>query len=431
MLRVAAACAALMFAVAPQAARAEDPFSAFFHGIFGGGPRHSVERLWAPPPRERREYSYPARRYIPHSASRAQPISRAAAAHVARARQGPASGESAQKDAREKPPGTETFYVAVIGDTLAELLATGLEDALEATPQIGVRSRGKGSSGLVRDDYYDWAKAARAVAEEQPKPDVAVMMLGGNDRQPITQASETFEPLSPRWREIYAGRVAAVIAAFKNANTPVILVGLPVMKGERFSADMAQINEIDQAAAARAGAVFVDIWDKFADERGQYSAFGPNVNGEIVRLRSADGVNFTEAGARLLAHFVEPEIRRVYEAREPAEPPSASAAAPAAVEAPVAPPAAATFVPPGVEPPREAPALAKNRPAIGRIQQLTNPSSAADAELAGKSPAARDDGSLERALAKHVFVEGGEPPARRGRADDFAYPADPKGSAAP
>ncbi len=64
----------------------------------------------------------------------------------------------------------------------------------------------------------------------------------------------------------------------------------------------------------------------------------------MVRLRTADGVNFTKAGARKLAHFVEGEIRRNLDAAEPkvdpavvtvpAEAPADAAAAP--VEAPAA-----------------------------------------------------------------------------------------------
>ena len=37
------------------------------------------------------------------------------------------------------------------------------------------------------------------------------------------------------------------------------------------------------------------------------------MNGQIVKLRTSDGVHFTEAGALKLAHFVEPEIRRTFE----------------------------------------------------------------------------------------------------------------------
>ena len=42
---------------------------------------------------------------------------------------------------------------------------------------------------------------------------------------------------------------------------------------------------------------------------------GPDFEGQIRRLRAGDGVHFTRAGARKLAHYVEREIRRVMLAR--------------------------------------------------------------------------------------------------------------------
>ncbi|HYA81499.1 MAG TPA: GDSL-type esterase/lipase family protein, partial [Methylocystis sp.] len=305
--------------VAPDLARAQDPFSSFFEGIFGGDGYRRSERYG------RRERGSQARRYMPHLASRPQAITRPSygSPHLSR------GGRADQGRPAVKPPGTETFFVAVMGDTLGLLLTTGLESAFENTPQIGFRHKGKENSSLVRDDFYDWAKAAKEIAAEQPKPDIAILMIGGNDRQPLTENGQTLEALSPRWRELYAARLQAVFAAFKEKGVPFIMVGLPVMKAEKYSADMEQINAIYRTEAEKAGVIFVDIWDKFADEKGQYSVFGPDVNGEIVKLRLPDGVHFTEAGARKLAHFVEADIRKIYEAHPQPEEAPAEAAAPA------------------------------------------------------------------------------------------------------
>ena len=43
---------------------------------------------------------------------------------------------------------------------------------------------------------------------------------------------------------------------------------------------------------------------------GRYTVEGPDFEGQIRRLRSADGVHFTKAGAIKLAHYVERELRR-------------------------------------------------------------------------------------------------------------------------
>ncbi len=71
--------------------------------------------------------------------------------------------------------------------------------------------KSKESSGLVRTDFYDWLKTAQGIANGTRKPDVAVMMLGSNDHQPLEDGAQAVEPFSPRWREIYTARVDAVI----------------------------------------------------------------------------------------------------------------------------------------------------------------------------------------------------------------------------
>src|SRR5258705_289777 len=71
------------------------------------------------------------------------------------------------------------------------------------------------------------------------------------------------------------------------------------------------LNELYRSAAEKAGIVYVDIWDGFADEAGNFSPQGPDYLGQTRRLRTADGVYFTKFGARKLAHYVEREIERI------------------------------------------------------------------------------------------------------------------------
>jgi hypothetical protein len=407
----------------PVGARAQNPFSDFFGGLFGGGSRHIIQRQ-APNYRQPRQ-SLPERR-VPYSEPRTPHLS-----HSQRSQHRSTAQETPHHP--EKVPGEVNFFVAVTGDTLGQILADGLEESFEDTPQVGVLHKGKESSGLVRNDFYDWTKAAREIAAGSQKVDVAIVMIGSNDRQSINEGGQTLDPLSPRWREVYAARVDGFVQSFKDKNIPLVWVGLPVMKAEKFSADMAQINEIYRARAAAANIPFVDLWDKFADDHGQYSAFGPDINGQNVKLRSEDGVHFTGAGGRKLALFVEGEIKRLYDARlqpatpEPksgadgAPPPAGAATTPAPPSSPAAP---VVFRSPEGEPPPVAPSLPEDRPAIGQPQPLTGGSSLASDELARRDKHASQPaaGSVERAVAQHIFIEGGIQPARRGRADDFSWP---------
>ena len=99
-------------------------------------------------------------------------------------------------------------------------------------------------------------------------------------------------------------------------NVPVFWVGLPPQRDARQSAAAVYLNELYRTRAERAGIIYVDIWDGFVDEAGRYVLQGPDFEGQIRRLRSGDGVYFTRAGARKLAHYVEREILRSLVARQ-------------------------------------------------------------------------------------------------------------------
>ena len=69
------------------------------------------------------------------------------------------------------------------------------------------------------------------------------------------------------------------------------------------------MNDVIRERAYLNGYKYIDAYQGFTDENGGYSAYGPDLEGAIRLLRLRDGVNFTDAGNRKLAHFVEKELR--------------------------------------------------------------------------------------------------------------------------
>ena len=102
-----------------------------------------------------------------------------------------------------------------------------------------------------------------------------------------------------------------MIAALKAKGVPVLWVGLPAVRGTKSTSDMSYLDELYRERAEKAGITYVDIWDGFVDEQGRYAVQGPDFEGQIRRLRTADGVHFTKAGAVKLASYVDRELRRV------------------------------------------------------------------------------------------------------------------------
>ena len=117
--------------------------------------------------------------------------------------------------------------------------------------------------------------------------------------------SGPFEFHTDQWEAAYIKRIDATIAALKSASVPVFWVGLPAQSGSKATAEDSYLDELYRERAEKAGIVYVDIWDGFVDDQGRYAVQGPDFEGQTRRLRTADGLYFTKAGAVKLASYVD------------------------------------------------------------------------------------------------------------------------------
>ena len=200
--------------------------------------------------------------------------------------------------------------VLVVGDFLAGGIADGFEDAFAESPGIQVIDASNGSSGLVREDYHDWQTTLPALMEEH-NPIVVVVQLGANDGQPMRSEAGTFPERSPQWSQEYRARARKLAEAVEATDAELVWVGAPAFKSRSLSNDVLAFNAHFAAAAESAGGAFVDVWEGFVDQNGAYVRSGPDMTGQVVRLRNGDGINLTRAGRRKMAFFAEKEVRRL------------------------------------------------------------------------------------------------------------------------
>lgn len=316
-------------------------------------------------------------------------------------------------------------HILVIGDSLAHLLADGLEEALEDRPDLAVIQKAKPDSGLVRSDFYDWPKVATELLAGDQKISLGVMMIGLNDRQALREGDTVHEPLSPRWLELYRERINAVTQVFAGRRVPLIWVGAPPVQNGRLSADFITFNEQYRQQVERTGGQYVDLWGAFVDAENRYAAMGPDVSGQTMRLRLGDGIHFTAAGARKAAHFVDVLVRRMFE-------PDAQGNV---IALPVSPdtgaPTSPELQPGGVErlidqmvsglPAISLPAALQAKPLAGPILPLTGSAAPGDQTLLISIPDARGRGEIASQLDR-IFGEGVLPEPKPGRIDDYRWP---------
>ena len=209
------------------------------------------------------------------------------------------------KPAVEKAVGATRL--AVFGDSMAVDLSKALERLFAEDPNIVILPQGVGSSGFVRQDFFDWPKTiGEQIAANSF--DLAVVIIGINDRQSIGQ----MKPLTPEWSAEYSARVGNFAAQLRNAGKPTIWIGLPPMEAPSYSKAIAQITELQKLAAFGGGAEFLDVTERFLNEEGKYSSFGPDLNGNRVRMRKDDGIHFSAAGADKVAFYLNQTLKLYY-----------------------------------------------------------------------------------------------------------------------
>ncbi len=206
-----------------------------------------------------------------------------------------------------------------------------------------------------------------------------------------------YEFRDDHWVELYGKKIEELTNVLKAKGVPVLWVGLPAIRGPKGTADTLFLDSLYREGAGKAGITYVDVWDGFVDEAGRFMPRGPDFEGQIRQLRSADGVYFTKPGARKLAHYVEREITRLLAGRS----------------GPIALPSEPATPDTSAEPGKPAP-----RPLAGPIVPLVAASISTDQLLGGPGsrPAAVD------ALAAKTLVKGEPLTAPAGRADDYAWP---------
>ncbi|MEM8540908.1 MAG: DUF459 domain-containing protein [Pseudomonadota bacterium] len=200
--------------------------------------------------------------------------------------------------------------ILVVGDFIADGMSQGLTDAFSEVANIVVDVKTNGSSGLVRDDFYNWPQEVVPMIEAL-QPAFVVAMLGSNDRQAMRVNGRTVEVRSEAWQTEYISRVESFAKAVRGTNTRLIWVGSPPFRFSSMSADILAFNQYYKAAVESTDGYFVDIWDGFVDAEGNFITSGADINGQQVRLRSSDGINFTKAGKRKLAFYVEQQLKQL------------------------------------------------------------------------------------------------------------------------
>ncbi len=207
-------------------------------------------------------------------------------------------------------PEGDVYHVTIIGDTFADGVLSGIVEAIGTDTRLNIQRKLREFSGLMAPDFEAKAKALEDAISKEPM-NIAIVMMGEDDRVSFKNAEGRRVPIaSPDWVVQYTQRLDQVMKAIKRKNAAVYWVGMPSLARVDANEQALVMNEAIRERAYLNGFKYIDAVAGFADESGAYSAYGPDLAGKIRVLREPDGIHFTDAGNRKLAHFVEKELRR-------------------------------------------------------------------------------------------------------------------------
>lgn len=204
------------------------------------------------------------------------------------------------------PTAEDPLRLWVGGDSMSKVLGEAVVRQALESGVIDPTQQSELQTGLTRPDYFDWPRELHELAREDPPFDVFVVMFGANDAQGIIEEDGTIhqDAGSEGWSAEYARRVGGVMDLLRADGRLIVWVGQPIMRDSDLSGQMEMLNRIYiDEAKSRPWVKYVDTWELFADEDGDYQAYIEE-GGEDVLVRNPDGVHFVREGGEIAAEAI-------------------------------------------------------------------------------------------------------------------------------
>lgn len=196
--------------------------------------------------------------------------------------------------------------VLTLGDSTAFTIGHAVKNQGEAVSLLDAGVDARTSTGVTRNDFFDWPLHLLTLLTQQAPPEVAVVSFGANDSQPIRRPDGT--PIAfgaPGWREEYLARVDGIVGQLRSVGARVYWVGQPRARDQGYSERMALLNGVYQEVADRYPDVtYLDAWYWLTDDAGEYTDTLPGPDGVPVPLRTSDGIHLSPEGGAYLGGII-------------------------------------------------------------------------------------------------------------------------------
>jgi hypothetical protein len=204
--------------------------------------------------------------------------------------------------------------ILVVGDSLGEGVYAGLYKAAQRERAVVINRIAKVGSGLTSFREGEWEKDFPDIMTRF-QPNVAVVMTGGNDPQPLIlpDGRRRCAFKSEEWVRTYQERVDLLIRSFAHQHVSTFWLGMPVMREADYDQNMQYISGVIESKVKEQGATFIPLRPFTVDENGQYRPFHKDPDGRLRRFRAEDGKHFTPDGYEVLGRHIMAVIKESLE----------------------------------------------------------------------------------------------------------------------
>ncbi|MEM7428947.1 MAG: DUF459 domain-containing protein [Pseudomonadota bacterium] len=326
------------------------------------------------------------------------------------------------------------YDVFVLGDSIAAGMWAGLRRVAKGDRRLNFQGRYKEESGFARPDRYDWNRAVEKLLTAQ-KIDVVILLLGANDRQNFRGAGQTLQFGSEDWQNAYREVLDRFLKQLKQKEVAAYVVGLPPMADPEYDKSVKFITKLQQERANDNAVRFVNIRPAFTDNNNNFVWQGPDITGNVRRLRAKDGIHFYKRGNNKLASVVLKVLREDLDNAGKVVAPAPVASTPGEPEEAPEDPGQSSQAVVGVVPlfgqEDELEPLTVRPPKKRRIVRQSTPQGTVTQTRTSYQPVLEDVGEVFEAvrnstapgsLAGDAFRRGILPAPVKNRADDHSWP---------
>ncbi len=213
----------------------------------------------------------------------------------------------AKKPTAAKPKLTVPYRKFLfIGDSVMFDLGTQLQYSLKEKYNIvDTKIDYKVSSGLNRIDYYDWYARTSEIIKDY-RPDVVIVLFGGNDTQDISDSQGKYRAIKTKeWQNTYQQRVDKYAKLLNSSSVKkVYWVGQSISNKSQYIQQFPMMNEIYKNASKSSAKIeFISTWDTFA-EAGKFVPVVADKSGKRGYVKVNDGLHFTSHGAQIISDLI-------------------------------------------------------------------------------------------------------------------------------